>query len=131
MTNLLIDNAFQLEVAAKQIISIESLEDALSLRELQLDSYLVLGSATNMIVDKFYDGTIIKVSMREIKQISEDITSVGAGLSCDKLISYCLDHTLFVIENLTLIPGSVAAASVPHIAAYGFEVSSFIESVTC
>ena len=33
-----------------------------------------------MIVDKFYDGTIIKVSMREIEQISEDITSVGAGL---------------------------------------------------
>ena len=95
MTNLLIDNAFQLEVAAKQIISIESLEDALSLRELQLDSYLVLGSATNMIVDKFYDGTIIKVSMCEIEQISEDITSVGAGLSWDKLISYCLDSCDF------------------------------------
>ena len=131
MTNLLIDNAFQLEVAAKQIISIESLEDALSLRELQLDSYLVLGSATNMIVDKFYDGTIIKVSMREIEQISEDITSVGAGLSWDKLISYCLDNKLFGIENLTLIPGSVGAAPVQNIGAYGVEVSSVIESVTC
>ena len=131
MTNLLIDNAFQLEVAAKQIISIESLEHALSLRELQLDSYLVLGSATNMIIDKFYDGTIIKVSMREIEQISEDITSVGAGLSWDKLISYCLDNNLFGIENLTLIPGSVGAAPVQNIGAYGVEVSSVIESVTC
>ena len=131
MTSLLIDNAFKLEVAAKQIISIESLEDALSLRELQLDSYLVLGSATNMIVEKFYDGTIIKVSMSEIEQISEDITSVGAGLSWDKLISYCIDNNLFGIENLTLIPGSVGAAPVQNIGAYGAEVSSVIESVTC
>ena len=131
MTNLWIDNAFQLEVAAKQIISIESLEHALSLSELQLDSYLVLGSATNVIVDKFYDGTVIKVSMREIEQISEDIISVGAGLSWDKLISYCIDNNLFGIENLTLIPGSVGAAPVQNIGAYGVEVSSVIESVTC
>ena len=80
MTNLYIDNAFKLEVAAKQIISIESLEDALSLGDLQLGSYLVLGSATNMIMSEFYDGTIIRVSMSEIEQISEEVTSVGAGL---------------------------------------------------
>ena len=101
MTNLYIDNAFKLEVAAKQIISIESLEDALSLGDLQLGSYLVLGSATNMIMSEFYDGTIIKVSISEIEQISEEVTSVGAGLSWDQLISYCIDNNLFGIENLT------------------------------
>jgi len=131
MTNLLIGNAFKLDVTAKQIISIESLEDALSLRAFESDSYLVLGSATNMIMGEIYDGTIIKVSMSEIEQISDDITSVGAGLSWDKLISYCLDNSLFGIENLTLIPGSVGAAPVQNIGAYGAEVSSVIESVTC
>jgi len=131
MTNLYIDNAFKLEVAAKQIISIESLEGALSLGDLQLGSYLVLGSATNMIMSEFYDGTIIKVSMSEIEQISEEVTSVGAGLSWDQLISYCIDNNLFGIENLTLIPGSVGAAPVQNIGAYGVEISSVIESVTC
>ena len=131
MTNLYIDNAFKLEVAAKQIISIESLEGALSLGDLQLGSYLVLGSATNMIMSEFYDGTIIKVSMSEIEQISEEVTSVGAGLSWDQLISYCIDNNLFAIENLTLIPGSVGAAPVQNIGAYGVEISSVIESVTC
>jgi UDP-N-acetylmuramate dehydrogenase len=131
MTNLLIHNAFKLDIAAKQIISIESLEDALSLSDLHLDCYLVLGSATNMIMSEIYDGTIITVSMSEIEQISEDITSVGAGLSWDKLVSYCIDNNLYGIENLTLIPGSVGAAPVQNIGAYGVEVSSVIESVTC
>jgi len=131
MTNLSIDNAFNLEVAAKRVITIKAPEDTLSLRELKNDEYLVIGSATNMIMNEVYEGTIIKVSMNNIDQSSDGITSVGAGLSWDKLIGYCLENKLFGIENLTLIPGLVGAAPVQNIGAYGVEVSSLIESVTC
>jgi len=131
MTNLSIDNAFNLEVVAKRVITIKAPEDTLSLRELKNDEYLVIGSATNMIMNEFYEGTIIKVSMNNIDQSSDGITSVGAGLSWDKLIGYCLENKLFGIENLTLIPGLVGAAPVQNIGAYGVEVSSLIESVTC
>jgi len=131
MTNFSIDNAFNLEVAAKRVITIKAPEDTLSLRELKNDEYLVIGSATNMIMNEVYEGTIIKVSMNNIDQSSDGITSVGAGLSWDKLIGYCLENTLFGIENLTLIPGLVGAAPVQNIGAYGVEVSSLIESVTC
>ena len=131
MTNLFIDNAFNLEVAAKRVITIKAHEDTLSLRELKNDKYLVIGSATNMIMNELYEGTIIKVSMNNIDQSSDGITSVGAGLSWDKLIGYCLENKLFGIENLTLIPGLVGAAPVQNIGAYGVEVSSVIESVTC
>ena len=131
MTNLPLENAFNLEVTAKQIISIEAPEDIFRLHDLQSGSYLVLGSATNMIMGEIYDGTIIKVSMNQIQSVSDDITSVGAGLSWAKLISHCLDNRLYGLENLTLIPGLVGAAPVQNIGAYGVEVSSVIESVTC
>ncbi len=131
MTNLSIDNAFNLEVAAKRVITIKAPEDTQSLRELRNDEYLVIGSATNIIMSELYEGTVIKVSMSDIDQASDGITSVGAGLSWGKLIGYCLDKKLFGIENLTLIPGLVGAAPVQNIGAYGVEVSSVVETVTC
>ena len=69
--------------------------------------------------------------MDDIKQVSDGTLSVGAGLPWDKLIAYCLDNNFFGIENLTLIPGLVGAAPVQNIGAYGVEVSSVVESVTC
>ena len=131
MINLPIDNAFNLEVKARQAIIINALEDTQSLKALKNDKYLVIGSATNMIMNKLFEGTIIKVSMDDIKQVSDGTLSVGAGLPWDKLIAYCLDNNFFGIENLTLIPGLVGAAPVQNIGAYGVEVSSVVESVTC
>ena len=131
MNKLSIANALNLNVTAKQVITIYAPEDTKSLDALEPDSYLVIGSATNMIMNELYDGTIINVSMSGIERISNGITSVGAGLSWDKLISYCLDNELYGIENLTLIPGLVGAAPVQNIGAYGVEVSSVIETVTC
>ena len=131
MINLPIDNAFNLEVKARQAIIINALEDTQSLKALKNDKYLVIGSATNMIMNELFEGTIIKVSMDDIKQVSDGRLSVGAGLPWDKLIAYCLDNNFFGIENLTLIPGLVGAAPVQNIGAYGVEVSSVVESVTC
>ena len=131
MINLPIDNAFNLEVKARQAIIINALEDTQSLKALKNDKYLVIGSATNMIMNELFEGTIIKVSMDDIKQVSDGTLSVGAGVPWEKLIGYCLDNNFFGIENLTLIPGLVGAAPVQNIGAYGVEVSSVVESVTC
>ena len=131
MINLPIDNAFNLEVKARQAIIINALEDTQSLKALKNDKYLVIGSATNMIMNELFEGTIIKVSMDDIKQVSDGTLSVGAGLPWDKLIAYCLDNNFFGIENLTLIPGLVGAAPVQNIGAYGVEIKEvFIECST-
>ena len=131
MTNFSIDNALNLKVTAKRVITIKTPEETQILRELETDACLAIGSATNLIMNELYEGTIIKVSMSDIEQTSDGITSVGAGLSWDKLIDYCLENKLFGIENLTLIPGLVGAAPVQNIGAYGVEISSFVQSVTC
>jgi len=61
----------------------------------------------------------------------DDYISVGAGVDWADLIEYCLKITLYGIENLTHIPGSVGAAPVQNIGAYGVEISSFIHSIEC
>ena len=134
MTNsqrLPIANAFNLGVTASKVISISALEETGTLDVLKAGSYLVLGSATNIILDECYDGTVITVSIADIALGEGGIISVGAGLPWEQLIEYCLTKNLYGIENLTLIPGLVGAAPVQNIGAYGVEVSSVIESVTC
>jgi UDP-N-acetylmuramate dehydrogenase len=54
---------------------------------------------------------------------------VGAGEVWDELVQYVVDFGLGGIENLSLIPGSVGAAPVQNIGAYGQEVGSVVEKV--
>jgi len=129
--NIEVHNAFDLSVTAKNFISISSLKDIQKLDHLQADPYLVLGSATNIILDEYFDGTIIHVLIHDIIRGDDGMVSVGAGLPWHQLIEYCLTHDLYGIENLTLIPGLVGAAPVQNIGAYGAEVCSVIHSVTC
>ncbi|MDA7796775.1 UDP-N-acetylmuramate dehydrogenase [Gammaproteobacteria bacterium] len=129
--NIKVNNAFDLSVTAKNIISISCLEDIQQLRQLDSGPRLVLGSATNVILDEYFDGTVIHVLMHKITQGDNGVVSVGAGLPWHELINYCLTQDLYGIENLTLIPGLVGAAPVQNIGAYGVEVSSVIHSVTC
>ena len=128
---LTVNNAFNLAVTAKQFISISSLKDIPKLHHLQADEFLVLGSATNIILDEYFPGTLIQVLMNDIFLETDGILSVGAGLHWHELIEHTLAHDLYGIENLTLIPGLVGASPVQNIGAYGVEVSSVIHSVTC
>jgi UDP-N-acetylmuramate dehydrogenase len=70
------------------------------------------------------------VNMQEIEKVNGFI-SVGAGVSWADLIEYCLLNEFYGIENLTHIPGSVGAAPVQNIGAYGVEISSFINNIEC
>ena len=63
--------------------------------------------------------------------IEEDLVLADAGVAWSDFIEFCLQNNLYGIENLTHIPGSVGAAPVQNIGAYGVEISSFIESIFC
>jgi len=127
---MLISNSFGLIVNAKNFLSIDTSEDLSKLDAIKDSSILILGACTNVILNKDINKTIVQVNFKDIKMY-EDYLSVGGGVDWADFIEYCLNNHLYGIENLTHIPGSVGAAPVQNIGAYGVEVSSFIHSVEC
>jgi len=95
---------------------------------------LVLGGGSNMLVsDAGFGGLVIKneIAGIEIDDSANDnaLISVGAGESWDGLVEYAVGHRLFGLENLSAIPGTVGAAPVQNIGAYGAEAAQTISNV--
>ena len=95
--------------------------------------YLILGAGTNILFTKQYDGLVIKMELHGIQKIqetsSEIILKVGAGENWSHFVSYCVQKSWGGLENLSLIPGTVGAAPIKNIGAYGVEVGEHIVSV--
>ncbi len=59
----------------------------------------------------------------------EYVVRVGGGVVLDDLIAQLLKEDICGLENLSLIPGTVGAAPIQNIGAYGVEIGDFIESI--
>jgi len=93
----------------------------------------VLGGGSNVVIsDAGFPGFVVK---NEIQIITETRRAgivtimVGAGESWDGFVFHCVSRGYWGIENLSAIPGTVGAAPVQNIGAYGVEVRNVIESV--
>ena len=126
----MISNSFGLEAKAQNFIHIKTLSDLSVFDNIDNKRLLILGAGTNVILGDYFNGTVVEVCFNDI-EINDDYISVGAGVDWADLIEYCLINKLYGIENLTHIPGSVGAAPVQNIGAYGVEISSFINSIEC
>ena len=129
-------NSFRVNHNSSYFIEIESenkllkfLEDEKYLNE----DKLILGGGSNILFSKDFDGVILLNKIKGIKILKEDdnhvYIRVGSGEKWDQFVSFCVQKKYFGIENLSLIPGSVGAAPIQNIGAYGVEVKSFIENV--
>ena len=127
---MMISNSFGLEAKAQNFIHIKTLSDLSAFDSIDNKRLLILGAGTNVILGDYFNGTVVEVCFNDI-EINDDYISVGAGVDWADLIEYCLINKLYGIENLTHIPGSVGAAPVQNIGAYGVEISSFINSIEC
>jgi UDP-N-acetylmuramate dehydrogenase len=111
----------------------DELLEALQWTKEKNQSYLVLGSGSNILFTKQFDGLIIKMEISGIQKIQESasdvILQVGAGENWTHFVSYCVHKSWGGLENLSLIPGTVGAAPIQNIGAYGVEVGEHILSV--
>lgn len=130
-------NTFGVNVKAKlfaEVFSEDELVELLSDEKLKSEKKYILGGGSNILFTKDFDGMIIKVSISVINVIEENNESVlieaGAGVIWDELVKYCVEKTFGGIENLTLIPGTVGAAPLQNIGAYGQELSDTLVSVS-
>lgn len=105
-------------------------------KEINLHSlpFLVLGGGSNLIFTKDFEGILIKNSLRGIQILkeTEDFVQVkvAAGENWADFVQYCVEKNWGGgIENLSLIPGTVGAAPIQNIGAYGVELVDIFESL--
>ena len=128
-------NTFGVDVKSKyfvEILSEDELIKILNREEFSKLQKLILGVGSNILFTKNYDGVVIKNSISGIKLFDEDdskvIVEAGAGVIWDELVQFCVDRNYGGIENLSCIPGTVGAAPIQNIGAYGQElVETFYE----
>jgi UDP-N-acetylmuramate dehydrogenase len=124
-------NTFGLDVQARyfaRFTSADELRQLLKLPHVQTAEKLILGGGSNLLFTQDFDGLVLKNEIRGLEIISEDddaqavLIRSGAGESWHGLVEYTLDQGLSGIENLSLIPGTVGAAPLQNIGAYGAEL---------
>ncbi len=130
-------NTFGIDACAKYYFEFTDIKDI----QVFLDSnaswkeeeILILGGGSNLLFQKDFDGLVIHPNVPGITNIKEDRQyiwlEVGAGVIWDELVEYCVVSGFGGLENLSLIPGSVGAAPVQNVGAYGREAGQFIETV--
>ncbi len=109
-----------------EIHSRDELLAALRWRRERCLPLLVLGGGSNVVLAADFPGLVLKISLLGLSVVAEDAHSVwlkaGAGENWHKLVLQCLRRRNWGLENLSLIPGSVGAAPVQNIGAYGVEL---------
>ena len=94
----------------------------------------VIGSGTNTIFPRHFSNIVIKSTNNNFKFSEEGEVAkleVGAAVIWDDLIDFCCSKNLHGLENLAGIPGTVGAAPIQNIGAYGVEISDLIDYVEC
>jgi UDP-N-acetylmuramate dehydrogenase len=93
----------------------------------------ILGGGSNVILPKFLSGATLLMNIPGIEIIdsnSEAITiAVGGGVTWHEFVTWTLENHFPGLENLALIPGTVGAAPIQNIGAYGIEVGDYIQIV--
>ncbi|MCG9723542.1 UDP-N-acetylmuramate dehydrogenase [Shewanella sp. Isolate7] len=93
---------------------------------------LLIGGGSNIVLTETFQGTAVLVETKGIEVSQDDkhyYLKVEAGEVWHELIQFCLEQNMPGLENLALIPGSVGAAPIQNIGAYGAELAQFCDWV--
>ena len=96
-------------------------------------AWRVLGGGSNVVLPNTLSGTTLLMSIfgKEIIDSNDHFTAVavGAGENWHDFVAWTLEQNLPGLENLALIPGTVGAAPIQNIGAYGAEVADYLACV--
>ena len=133
--NLSTRNTLRLTSEAEHLVSVSSsVELDGLLRDVPQDAVIrVLGEGSNVILHDTLPGTTIVMAIEGREIISDDgqkiLLRAGAGENWHTWVLWCHHQGFHGLVNLALIPGSVGAAPIQNIGAYGVEVAQWIRGV--
>ncbi len=129
-------NTFGISETARYFVSIKSEEDFRQLLRhpvYQNNPTFILGGGSNVLFTKPFSGLVVHVTLKGVTIVSETETDVllkaAAGENWHQLVMHCVDRNYGGIENLSLIPGTVGAAPIQNIGAYGVELKETLHQV--
>ena len=129
-------NTFRLESCAELAYEITAADQLPTVFKTIRDQYLtwrVLGGGSNVILPEKLAGVtfLMNIKSQELAVTDDKATliSVGAGVNWHEFVSWTLEQNLPGLENLALIPGTVGAAPIQNIGAYGVEIGEYIDSI--
>ncbi len=125
--SLLPYNSFHIEAKAEHFVSITEADQLSSiLAKDDSKSQLVLGGGSNILLTRDVKGWVLKMDIRGIAMVKENDSHIfvraGAGENWHAFVRYAIGRNWAGLENLSLIPGSVGAAPIQNIGAYGVEL---------
>ena len=131
-------NTFALSSKAKQYIDLKEKKQLLPLAEYLHEQALlaqvfILGGGSNVVLAPQIDCFVVHNQLKGIELLAEAadyfLIKAAAGELWHDFVQYCLDQGWHGLENLALIPGTVGAAPVQNIGAYGRELKDFCYEV--
>ncbi|MEO6070131.1 MAG: UDP-N-acetylmuramate dehydrogenase, partial [Chitinophagaceae bacterium] len=127
-------NTFGISAEAEYFLSVQSvqniqecLEEFAAIAQAGLPPFpLIVGGGSNILLTADVSGLVLKNDIEGFEVVQEDdqyvFVKVGAGENWHQFVLECIKRKLAGVENLSLIPGSVGAAPMQNIGAYGVEV---------
>jgi UDP-N-acetylmuramate dehydrogenase len=129
-------NTFHIDAKADFFTSVRSEAEAIDL--FQSSTYkkqpsLILGSGSNLLFTRDFKGLVIRNELSGIDVIEESeeqvLVRAASGELWHPFVLYCVQHDWGGVENLSLIPGTIGAAPMQNIGAYGAEIKEVLVSV--
>ncbi|HPN71559.1 MAG TPA: UDP-N-acetylmuramate dehydrogenase [Saprospiraceae bacterium] len=118
-------NTFGISVFCNNIFDVYTESDFADFVKLAKRPYRILGGGSNVLLTQDLNEDILVNKIKGIKIIEEGdeevLIEVGGGEIWHQLVMWSAAHNLGGIENMALIPGSVGAAPIQNIGAYGIE----------
>lgn len=120
---------------AKSIVNVSTEAEIIAAIEAAGDSpVLIIGGGSNVLIsDSGFEGTVIHIANNqaesEVDACSGATLTIGAGEDWDQFVATTISRGFAGLETLSGIPGTVGAAPIQNIGAYGHEVSEFITRV--
>lgn len=131
--SLLPFTTFGVNTLAQDFFQTDSVQEMIDFLSAYSTPYVVLGGGSNILFTREKVSAVIRMDNKEIELMHQTpeqvLVRVGAGMVWDDFVNFSVKQGWYGVENLSAIPGTVGAAPVQNIGAYGVEVSDCIHSV--
>ena len=92
-----------------------------------------IGEGSNMLFTCDFNGIVLHSRISGIEIVSEGdgdvLIRAGAGVRWDDFVAWAAENSIYGVENLSAIPGTVGASAIQNIGAYGVEAKDVISKV--